>query len=698
MSVFPPATRTEERLARLERRAERARQARLKAESLLETKSRELYRVNGQLLELAAGLELRVEERTRELVDEHERAVALARQFAGSEREVAHQVERLEQLNGRFDIALNNMARGLSMFGADQRLVVCNKLYREIYRLPQRLTRPGTPLADIVRHHVKRETGRDGPEEVESQREWIKQHMAELARGKTFTRTQHLKGGRIVLVTNQPLPDGGWVDIQEDITERRQAEQKITWVARHDPLTETANRLHFREELVHALKQLEPGAGFALHWIDLDHFKQVNDTFGHPVGDALLKSVAKRLLNTVRKSDLVARLGGDEFAVIQADGKTRADAEKLAKRLLRTLSAPHRVLGHQVKSRASIGIALAPEHGTDSESLQKNADLALYAAKSAGRGTVAFFQPELAYNDSDRHQLETDLTTALEKGQLQLHYQPIIDFKKRKVSSFEALMRWHHPTRGMIPPGDFIPRAEETGLVVELGAWALQEACKQASGWPKNIKVSVNLSPVQFQGGHLHQAVVNALEKSGLAPHRLELEVTETVLLRDEAKTHKILHDLRALGIRIALDDFGTGYASLSYLRSFPFDKIKIDRSFVRGLVVGQHSDCVAIVHAVAGLAKQMGMTTVVEGVETLDQVNAVVDAGCDELQGYYFSRPVPASEIGQTLAQCQRVLSENARCRQPNPGSGVNEASAGLRQVVSSELRPLASRKAIEA
>ena len=318
--------------------------------------------------------------------------------------ELLQRKKQLQQLNRWFDIALNNMARGLSMFDANQRLIVCNKLYREFYDLPQRLTRPGTPLAKIVRYHAKLETGRDNPEEIERQCEWIHRHVAKLAQGETFAYTQQLKSGRIVQVTNQPLPGGGWVDIQEDVTERRKAEQKITWLARHDPLTETANRMYFREELAHALRHLQPGTGFAVHWIDLDRFKEINDRLGHPAGDALLKSIAKRLLKTVRGHDLVARLGGDEFAVIQAGATTQAEAEELTKRLLSAISIPHDVLGHEITIGASIGVVLAPEHGASAEDLMKNVDLALYKAKSAGRGTYAFFEPGYDYTGGEHRQ------------------------------------------------------------------------------------------------------------------------------------------------------------------------------------------------------------------------------------------------------------------------------------------------------
>jgi diguanylate cyclase (GGDEF)-like protein len=556
--------------------------------------------------------------------------------------------DQLARVNRWFEVALNNMARGLSMFDAQQRLIVCNNLYREIYDLPEELTRPGTPLADIVRYHVMRETGRDSPEDHESQRKWIAEHAAELARGKTFTHTQHLRGGRTILVTNQPLSDGSWVDLQEDITERRQAEEKISWLARHDALTEIPNRFHFHEQLDGCLKRLSPEDGFALHWIDLDRFKDVNDDLGHPAGDAVLKSVGARLLGMMRQPDFVGRVGGDEFAIVQS-GVTRPDqATAFAKRLLQVLSEPYQVLGKRVSIGASVGIAMAPKDGFGADELLKNADMALYHAKSVGRSTYSLFDPCYGYEKQTRRRLEADLHTALQKQQLELHYQPIRDVKTRDVTWCEALMRWCHPEFGLVAPRDFIPLAEETGLIVAMGEWALQEACKEAAKWPEKVGVTVNLSAAQFGGCDLYKTVKTALDLAGLAPHRLELEVTESVLLRDDEHTLTTLHKLREKGVRIALDDFGTAFASLSYLRSFPFNTLKIDRSFVRELP--QRTDCAAIIEAVANLARKLGMRSVAEGIETDDQLAVVSLSGCDDVQGYYFNRPVPAKEIGQIL------------------------------------------------
>jgi diguanylate cyclase (GGDEF)-like protein len=569
--------------------------------------------------------------------------------------------KELEQLNSWFGVALNNMARGLSMFDARQRLIFCNKTYQEIYELPDALTRRGTTLGKLLRFHARRETGKDGAEEIAKQRAWAEHHAENIERGKTFSQVQNLKNGRVVLVTIKPLPDGGWVDVQEDITERRKAEQQISWLAHHDPLTEIANRTHFRDALESALKDLRPTTGFALHWIDLDRFKAINDTLGHPVGDAVLQSVAKRLLASVRESDVVARLGGDEFVVLQAGVEEWHTAEELAQRLLRAMNEPHLILGQKVATGASIGIALAPQHGRSAEDLLKAADVALYSVKNGGRNGFAFFEG-LGHVSLAKNSLDVDLRGVVDADQLELLYQPIVDFKSATVVGFEALMRWHHPVYGTISPSKFIPKAEETGAIVEMGAWALQRACCEAMNWPSSIRVSVNLSAAQFERGNVFQAVLNAINQSGLDPRRLELEITESVLLRDEADTHETLLKLRNLGVCVALDDFGTAYSSLGYLRSFPFDKIKIDRSFVRDLDFAKRKECVAIISAVSGLARQMHMRTVAEGIETLDHAETVIAAGCDELQGYYFSPPVRAEAVPKVMDECTAQLKRCAR------------------------------------
>ncbi|KAB2937862.1 MAG: EAL domain-containing protein [Hyphomicrobium sp.] len=571
-------------------------------------------------------------------------------EFSAALRSTGTPKQQLERLNRWLEVALNNMVRGLSMFDAQQRLILCNDLYRKIYNLPERLTRPGTPLAEIVRYHAKHESAGGSPKDIEKQRKWIAQHVAALQRGKSFTHTQHLQGGRTILVTNQPLSDGSWVDLQEDITERCLAEQKISWLAHHDTLTELPNRFHFHERLEAALGSLAQDDGLAIHWFDLDRFKAVNDDLGHLFGDALLRSIGARLRRVVREPDFVGRLGGDEFAIIQTHVTQRRQAIHFAERILRILNKPHQVMGHKIDVGASLGIAMALDRGANAEDLLNMADVALYEAKSRARGRYAFFETDRGYEQRTRRRLESDLKAALAQEQLELHYQPIIDADTGNVTSCEALLRWKHPQLGAIAPGDFIPLAEETGLILAIGDWALRQACRDAASWPDSIGVTVNVSAMQFIGSNFYDGVSTALRLSSLAPQRLELEITESVLLRDDAQTLATLHKLRERGVRIALDDFGTAFASLSYLRSFPFDTIKIDRSFARELP--RRVDCAAIIQSVSSLARSLNMRSVIEGVETSEQLAMLKDKGCDQLQGYYFSKPVLAREVEELLVR----------------------------------------------
>jgi diguanylate cyclase (GGDEF)-like protein/PAS domain S-box-containing protein len=435
-----------------------------------------------------------------------------------------------------------------------------------------------------------------------------------------------------------------------DVTERKQAEARIAYMAHHDALTNLPNRVLFNERLDEALTRLaRSGENLAVLCIDLDHFKSVNDTLGHPVGDLLLRQVAERLGACLRKSDMVARLGGDEFAVVQTPVTGPNEASTLATRLIEVLSLPFDLDGHEVVVGASIGIALAPDDGDTSEALLRNADMALYRAKSDGRGTSHFFEPEMDRRLQARRTLELDLRKAYAQEEFELFYQPLVNVRSGRVCGFEALIRWRHPERGIVSPVEFIPIAEEIGLIVPIGEWVLREACRQAATWPSDIHIAVNLSPVQFRSRGIVQTVLAALGHSGLAPRRLELEITESVLLGETEANIATLHQLRALGVKIAMDDFGTGYSSLSYLRSFPFDKIKIDRSFVHEMV--ERPDCVAIVCAVAGLGASLGIVTTAEGVETVAQLDRIRAEGCTEVQGYLFSAPRPASELAALLS-----------------------------------------------
>jgi diguanylate cyclase (GGDEF)-like protein len=405
----------------------------------------------------------------------------------------------------------------------------------------------------------------------------------------------------------------------------------------------------FRDDMQKATVDLRDKT-VAVLCLDLDYFKNVNDTLGHPVGDSLLKAAAERLRACLRPSDKVARLGGDEFAVVQSGVDQPAGATALASRLIKELAEPFTVEGHQVVIGTSLGISLAPADGRDPDLLLKNADMALYRAKEDGRGTYRFFEPNMDARMQARRTLELDMRKALVIGEFLLNYQPLVDVKTGEINSCEALLRWRHPARGMIPPAEFIPLAEEIGFINQLGLWVLNKACADAQTWPVHIKLSVNLSVVQFKSGTLVSDVVNALTVSGLAANRLELEITESVLLNDTDATLAILNQLHDLGVHISMDDFGTGYSSLGYLRKFPFDKIKIDQSFIRDLA--RNPESIAIVRAVAGLANTLGIATTAEGVETEAQLQQVTREGCTEAQGYLFSRPVTADVLLPMLAR----------------------------------------------
>jgi len=561
------------------------------------------------------------------------------------------QKRSLEQINTWFEVALNNMVRGLSMFDSNQRLVVCNRSYRQIYSLPEELTRPGTTLTDIVRYHIRQETGPHNTGEEGRFFDWLDDHLAKIAEGRSFSQIQHLRSGRTLLVTYQPLADGGWVDIQEDITEKRRTEEKIEWLAHHDALTGVANRFHFRETFESALKGLGKGQSLALHWLDLDEFKEVNDTYGHPIGDALLKAVAERVRASIRKTDFVARLGGDEFAIIQMVNVDGEQCEKLAKRVLASICRPYNILGHAISISASLGIVRAPLHGDCPDELLKNADVALYNVKSAGRCGYEIYKPGCAREAEAHRRLEADVQCAVHNKQLELHYQPILSLRTHHVTSCEALLRWRHPTNGLVPASEFLPLAEKTGAIVDMGRWVLGQACRDATRWADELTVTVNLSLLEFENGDLTNVVQEALTSAKLPASRLELEISESLLGRDKGKMRATLEELQALGVGITLDNFGRASGSLSSLRSFPFNKVKIDGSLVRE-IPGSNENA-AIVRAVTMLAETFGMGTVAEGVETLDELNTVALAGCNRAQGYFIGRPVPMSELDAMLSEC---------------------------------------------
>jgi diguanylate cyclase (GGDEF)-like protein len=542
---------------------------------------------------------------------------------------------------------LDNMPQGVSMFDPAARLVFCNRSYVEIYGLSAELAKPGSGLLDLLAHRLQAGTFCGDPEQH------FAELMAKVAEGHTFANVVALDDGRAFSVVNKPLAGGGWVATHEDVTERRRAEQQIAHMARHDALTDLPNRVLLREQLERELKRVKRGEIVAMLCLDLDHFKSVNDTLGHPIGDELLKLVADRLRGCTREPDTIARLGGDEFAIIMTQLHQPSDAAVLARRIRASITRPYHVDGHQIVSDISIGISIAPLDGTEPDQLLKNADMALYGAKGDGRGTYRFFEAEMDKRMKERRDLEMDLRQALANGEFELHYQPLVNLQTNEISAFEALLRWHHPSKGLISPADFVPIAEETGLIVPIGEWVLRTACKETANWPDHVKVAVNLSPAQLKTKNLVAIVKSALSDCGMPPERLQLEITETMLMQNTFATLAMLHELRKLGVQIAMDDFGTGYSSLSYLRSFPFDKIKIDRSFIQDLSNGAEPR--AIVHAVAGLAKCLNMISTAEGVETQQQLDTLQAAGCTEMQGYLFSRAKPAGEIMQ-LFQAQAL------------------------------------------
>ena len=682
-------------------------------------------------------------------------AFLLARQMQKGKR----RYERaLRQQKLQLDAALDNMSQGLCMFDGDERLVLCNRRYIEMYALSRQVVRPGCTLRALIAHRA------DAGFLTGDQEQYYRAILATIGQGRTTSQALETTDGRVVHMILQPTADGGWVATYEDVTERRRAEierdrnrefldlvvenvpspifvkdaesrryiltnrageklwgvtradmigrtvhdffpsdladvitandesllrcgdvlaldehtvappgrgvrvitskriaipgadgkpryllgvvedvterklaaERVAHLAHYDALTDLPNRVLFREQLERALA--DPGQRVAVLYLDLDHFKHVNDTLGHPVGDALLKDMATRLRGCVGTADVVARLGGDEFAIIQTAVAAAADTTALVHRIHAAIRETYHIAGHLLVADASIGIAIAPDDGSEPDQLLKNADLAMYEAKMEGRATFRFFAPEMDGRMTARRILESDLRKALANDELEVHYQPIVDLRQDRIKGCEALLRWRHPVRGMIPPVEFIPVAEETGLIVAIGEWALRRACADAATWPDHMTVAVNLSPVQFKKQGLALVVPGALAAAGLAPDRLELEVTESVLMQNNAATLAMLHRFRAMGVRIAMDDFGTGYSSLSYLRSFPFNKIKIDRSFVGDL--GVRDEAAVIVQAIATLARNLGMTTTAEGVETKQQLAIVRAAGCTEMQGYLFSLP----------------------------------------------------------
>ena len=562
--------------------------------------------------------------------------------------ERAHAHEELAEQHRRFDAALNNMSQGLCMMDSEFRIIVCNRRYIDMYGMSPQIVRPGVSMREITEHSCAL-----GNHPGTTAQELYDNYIAKIMGGaKTVYR--HLGDGRTLELNHSPMAQGGWVITYEDITERHKAEVRVAHMAQHDALTDLPNRAVFREHMTEGLEQVgAQGAAMAVLCLDLDNFKTVNDRLGHAIGDQLLCWVADRLRECVGPGDTVARLGGDEFAVLQF-GPQPQSAEQLARRLVEIVSRPPTFNNQLVHSGISIGVAIAPRDGRDAAHLMKAADLALYQAKANGRNGYEFFRAEMEQHARLRHLVEVDLRGALEAGEFHLAYQPQLRVDTGELAGFEALLRWTSATRGPVSPAEFIPIAEETGVIVPLGEWVLRTACAAAAKWPDAVKIAVNLSPMQFRARGLATMVTSALAATGLAPHRLELEVTESALLEDDAATIATLHQLRALGIRVSMDDFGVGYSSLSYLRKFPFDKIKIDRSFVGTL--GESSESKAIVRTIAYLGQNLGIETTAEGIETAEQLDLVRQAGCTEAQGFFFSRPCAIEDASRIIEEMHPV------------------------------------------
>ncbi|MBR1131265.1 EAL domain-containing protein [Bradyrhizobium iriomotense] len=591
----------------------------------------------------------------RRLASRTARFEGIISQLSVARQQLEDSQQELQGQTLRLDTAINHMVEGLCMFDAEKRLVVCNERYARLYQLPPELLRTGTSHTDIIRHRIAK--GILKGDSSEGAAEQFISKLAALPFDAVSSRIDEFADGRLICVTRQPMAGGGWVATHLDVTEQRRSEAKITHMAQHDALTDLPNRVLLRERMEHAIAVTRNGGlDLAVLMLDLDRFKEVNDTLGHPAGDALLRVVAARLRECVTETALIARLGGDEFAVIDYVTNPAVEAAALAENIRKALCEPFDLGDHRVTVGTSIGIAIAPRDGNDSDVILKSADLALYSAKSGGRGAFRFFEPQLDELMHARRNLEREMRAALAGRQFELHYQPFVRAATGETCGFEALLRWHHPQRGLVLPGEFIPLAEETGLIVPLGEWVLRTACAEAATWPAHVRIAINLSPAQFRSKELVPVIVGALASSGLAPHRLELEVTETVIMHDSEAVFAVLAQLRELGVRIALDDFGTGYSSLSFLQRFPFDKVKIDRSFVDELS-STRAEARHLARAVVRFAVSLGKTTTAEGVETEEQLDILREEGCVETQGYYFSRPMPASDVARMLRRDEAAI-----------------------------------------
>lgn len=565
--------------------------------------------------------------------------------------------ELMEQ-NLRFNAALANMPIGLCMFDEDQRLLVCNDRYVEMYGIPRDLAKPGTCFREIIEARIAQ-----GLFIGSEPTEYLEERLRSVLDTEMNTKVQELSDGRFIAITHTPMTQGGWVATHEDVTQIREIESKMSHMARHDALTDLPNRRHLREQMQQALEQnARTGKELIVILFNIDRFKEVNDSLGPSLGDALLQSVAARLRRWLKGIDLLARVGGDDFVIIKSSERAAVTAAALVRKIQSAISTSFDIDDHQIVVSVSLGIAIGPGDGSNPDQLLKNADLALHRAKADAPGSARFFEGAMDEQMQARHALERDLRRALRNGEFELFYQPQLNLQSGRITAFEALLRWRHPERGLVSPDEFIPLAEETGLIVPIGEWVLREACAEVAKWPKGLKVAVNLSAAQFRFGNVRQAVISALGGAQVVPQKLEVEVTESLLLQDNEVACETLDKLEDIGVSIALDDFGTGYSSLSYLRRFRFSKIKIDRSFIQEIVQKDNSS-LAILRSVVALAKSLGIETTAEGVETAEQLELVRAEGCTEAQGYYISPPRPVQEI-QTMLAGKRPSPESASRR----------------------------------
>jgi diguanylate cyclase (GGDEF)-like protein len=568
----------------------------------------------------------------------------------GLENKIAHRTAQLRESrralklqNNRMAAALDSTGYAISIFDGHKTLVYCNSYFLDLYHLPHRFGRPGTPFEDIVRARI------DANSYVgDDPAAYLKLRTEGVDRGQVWVDVHRLNSGETVSVNHVPLIDGGWVATHKDITEFTRLQDELAHRAYHDALTGLPNRHMLQQRLGECVRQADGLGSFALLLIDLDGFKAINDTLGHSAGDSVLREVARRLEIAAGDGGMAARMGGDEFAIVMDVGSVARDAHMLAVAITEAGREPFQLDGQDADVAFSVGVAVAPGDGATSDALLKNADLALYAAKAERRGSYRFFEPAMDKALRDRRKLERDLSQALEKGEFEIYYQPILNLRRQAFSGFEALLRWRHSEDGVISPAQFIPVAEETGLIVPIGEWVLREAIAEAARWPSELRIAINVSSVQFQRGNVVATIMNALGNARVAPERVEIEITESVFFENSTANLDALRQLHALGLKIALDDFGTGFSALSYLLKYPFDKIKIDGGFVRAIDTAAGAQ--TIVRAIAEIGHGMGIVTTAEGVETAAQLRNIHAAGYTEAQGFLIARPLPADQVRKLL------------------------------------------------